>query len=58
MNRVKYLILGAGPAGLSLANKLKQLGEESFLVLEKEKMLWYTTMSCKFKHRRCKPWAF
>ena len=35
--RVKYLILGAGPAGLSVANKLKQLGEESFLVLEKER---------------------
>lgn len=33
---MKYLILGAGPAGLSLANRLKQLGEDSFLVLEKE----------------------
>lgn len=37
MERVKYLILGAGPAGLSLANRLKQKGEGSFLVLEKEK---------------------
>lgn len=37
MERLKYLILGAGPAGLSVANRLKQLGEESFLVLEKEK---------------------
>ncbi len=37
MERVKYLILGAGPAGLSLANCLKQKGEESFLLLEKEK---------------------
>lgn len=33
---MKYLILGAGPAGLTLANKLKQQGETSFLVLEKE----------------------
>ena len=33
---MKYLILGGGPAGLSFANRIKQLGEESFLVLEKE----------------------
>lgn len=32
----KYLILGAGPAGLAIANKLKDAGEKSFLVLEKE----------------------
>lgn len=37
MKKVKYLILGAGPAGLSFANRLKQEGEDSFLVLEKEK---------------------
>ncbi len=36
MIKVKYLILGAGPAGLAFANRLKQRGEESFLVLEKE----------------------
>lgn len=33
---MKYLILGAGPAGLTVANKLKQNGERSFLVLERE----------------------
>lgn len=33
---MRYLILGAGPTGLSIANRLKQLGEDSFLVLEKE----------------------
>ena len=33
---MKYLILGAGPAGLAFANRLRQLGESSFLVLEKE----------------------
>jgi protoporphyrinogen oxidase len=32
----KYLILGAGPAGLSFAHTLLRHGEESFLVLEKE----------------------
>lgn len=34
--RVRYLVLGAGPAGLALANKLKQAEETSFLVLEQE----------------------
>lgn len=33
---MKYLILGAGPAGLTFANRLRQKGENSFLVLEKE----------------------
>lgn len=34
--RYKYLILGAGPAGLTFANLLKEHREESFLILEKE----------------------
>ena len=34
---MKYIILGAGPAALSVAVRLKQCGEDSFLVLEKEK---------------------
>ncbi len=33
---MKYLILGGGPAGLTFANRLKQLGESDFLLLEKE----------------------
>lgn len=33
---MKYLILGAGPAGLTVANKLLQAGEDNFIVLEKE----------------------
>lgn len=33
---MKYLILGAGPAGLTVAARLKQKGETSFLILEKE----------------------
>lgn len=34
--KVRYLILGAGPAGLTFANALLQQGESDFLVLEKE----------------------
>lgn len=34
---MKYLILGAGPSGLTVANKFKQAGITDFLVLEKEK---------------------
>lgn len=34
--KYKYIILGAGPAGLSFANRLLEKGETSFLVLEKE----------------------
>ena len=33
---MKYLILGAGPAGLTIANKLMQMGQSDLLVLEKE----------------------
>lgn len=33
---MKYIILGAGPAGLSFANKLLLSGEYSFMVIEKE----------------------
>lgn len=36
MAKVKYLILGAGPAGLTFANELRLAGENSYLVLEKE----------------------
>ncbi|MCI2049620.1 MAG: NAD(P)-binding protein [Lachnospiraceae bacterium] len=32
----KYVILGAGPAGLTFANRLLDAGVDSFLVLEKE----------------------
>ena len=32
----KYLILGAGPAGLTLANRLLEQGQNDILVLEKE----------------------
>lgn len=37
METYKYVILGAGPAGLSFANALYDAGEENFIVLEKER---------------------
>lgn len=36
MERVKYLILGAGPSGLAFGRALKDKGENSFIILEKE----------------------
>lgn len=36
LERVRYVILGAGPSGLSFAHALRSMGEESFLLLEKE----------------------
>jgi protoporphyrinogen oxidase len=38
MNKVKYLILGAGPTGLAFAHTLLSRGETSFLVLEQEEV--------------------
>lgn len=35
--KMKYLILGAGPAGLAFACQLKRNGEDNFMILEKEK---------------------
>lgn len=32
---VKYLIIGAGPTGLGAGHRLRELGEESFLLLER-----------------------
>lgn len=46
MKKVKYLILGAGPAGLTFANMLLKRGEESFLVLEKESEAGGLCRSC------------
>lgn len=36
MEKFRYVILGAGPAGLTFANLLKEKGENSFIVLEAE----------------------
>lgn len=36
MEKVKFLILGAGPTGLTFANRLNQKGENSFIVVEQE----------------------
>ncbi|NCC25772.1 MAG: hypothetical protein EOM25_11365 [Deltaproteobacteria bacterium] len=35
MTSVKYLIIGGGPTGLGAGHRLRELGEESFLVLER-----------------------
>lgn len=37
MKKYKCIILGAGSAGLSFANRLLEKGEEDFIILEKEK---------------------
>lgn len=44
--KVKYLILGAGPAGLTFANRLLKKGIDSFLVLEKENEAGGLCRSC------------
>lgn len=36
MKKVKWLILGAGPSGLTFANCLLDVGETNFVVLEAE----------------------
>lgn len=36
MEKFNYIILGAGPSGLTFAQKLKEKREKSFLILEKE----------------------
>ena len=36
MKKIKWLVLGAGPSGLTFANYLMDAGEKDFLVLEAE----------------------
>lgn len=36
MKYAKFIVIGAGPSGLTFANRLKENGEDDFLVLEKE----------------------
>lgn len=49
---MKYLILGAGVAGLTFANRLKIRGEDSFILLEKiTKRADYAVRFLKTVHR-------
>lgn len=43
----KYLVLGAGPSGLTFANALLQAGERNFLVLESEETPGGLCRSCQ-----------
>lgn len=44
---MKYLILGAGPSGLSFANRLLENGIDDFLILEKENEAGGLCRSCE-----------
>ena len=44
--RVKYLIIGAGPTGLGAAWRLAELGEDNFLVLERD--AWVGGLAASF----------
>ena len=46
----KYLILGAGPTGLGAGNRLSELSEESFLILEKNSHVGGLAASFKDAH--------
>jgi len=46
----KYLILGAGPTGLGAGNRLSELSEKSFLVLEKNPHVGGLAASFKDAH--------
>lgn len=52
--KTKYLILGAGPTGLGAANRLKEKGENDFLVLEKN--LYPGGLSASFKDAQGFTW--
>ena len=54
MNRIRYLIIGAGPAGLTAAWRLQQAGENNFLVLERNR--WPGGLSASFRDRQGFTW--
>src|SRR5574337_115937 len=39
MEYIKYMIIGSGPTGLGAAYRLKELGEDNFVVLEKSGLI-------------------
>jgi len=46
MDKVKYLIIGAGPTGLGAAYRLKDLGESDYLIIEKN--AWVGGLAASF----------
>lgn len=51
---VRYLIVGAGPAGLGAAYRLGELGERDFLVVEREP--WVGGLAASFRDREGFTW--
>ncbi len=52
--RVRYCIVGAGPTGLAAAHRLLELGEESFVVLERDG--WAGGLAASFTDRQGFTW--
>lgn len=52
--RIRFLIIGAGPAGLGAASALSAAGEKDFLVVEKD--LWPGGLAASFRDRRGFTW--
>jgi len=54
MKRIKFLILGAGPTGLGAAYRLKEMGENDYLLLEKAS--WVGGLASSFKDEEGFTW--
>lgn len=52
--KVKYLIIGAGPAGLGAAYRLKDLGENDYLLIERNP--WVGGLATSFKDEKDFTW--
>ncbi|HAS89863.1 MAG TPA: amine oxidase [Desulfovibrio sp.] len=52
--KYRYIIIGAGPTGLGAARRLSELGEKSFLVLEKNS--WPGGLASSFKDEKGFTW--
>ncbi|WP_319777915.1 FAD-dependent oxidoreductase [Maridesulfovibrio sp.] len=52
--KCRYVIIGAGPTGLGAARRLSELGEKSFIVLEKNS--WPGGLASSFKDKKGFTW--